>query len=594
MRPERAIHILVIGLVLFAALKVWDSDSSRKILIESDGKGYYAYLPAIFIYDDLGFNFIEEYEAKYYPGQPPVQFYLKTDGGRVNKYYCGVALLMLPFFLIAHLLSLIAGLDTEGYSAVYQVSIAVGTLFYLYMGLLILSSFMKRLGLKKWAITAALLLISLATNLFYYAVIETSMSHVYSFFGVSAFMYATHSAINQKRITVAMAISFGIILLIRPTNVLAILLLPFLAGSWSNFSVWIQAIFKQFGRSAIPIILGLLVIGIQLLTYKIQTGNWIVFSYGGEGFDFSDPEFFNVLLSFRKGWFVYTPLAIIALFGFVRLFRQSMTMGLSVLAYLFASAYLISSWWDWSYGGSFGHRAFIDTYPVIAVLLGFLLSTSSSWFMVAVSVLSFGFLMPLNLFQTFQYRTGILPPDHTTEHWYKKVFLKPDMYLVGQFEQLKTPKKVLMESQCSQHSMEKSKGWGNETQLSHELAHKGSGSAYMSEDENYGVTFNSTLGAMSIDSANGVTFNCWVYSEGADTKVLMVLNIADSAGNNIAWEAYPIVVQVERSNQWTFVENTWTIPSITSPSTVIAAYLMKDGGPSLYYDEMEICLGLTE
>ena len=79
MRPERAIHILIVCLVLFAALKVWNNDTSRKILIASDGKGYYAYLPAIFIYHDLGFNFIDEYEEKYFPGQEPVLFYMETE-----------------------------------------------------------------------------------------------------------------------------------------------------------------------------------------------------------------------------------------------------------------------------------------------------------------------------------------------------------------------------------------------------------------------------------------------------------------------------------------------------------------------------------
>lgn len=594
MRPERAIHILIIGLILFAALKVWDSDASRKILIASDGKGYYAYLPAIFIYDDLGFNFIDEYEAKYFPGQQPVQFYLKTENGRVNKYYCGVALLMLPFFLIAHLLSLIGDLDTGGYSVIYQVSIAIGTLFYLYMGLLILSTFMKNLGLKKWAIAIALLLTALATNLFYYSVIEVSMSHVYSFFGVSAFMLATQSAAKQKRLTIAMAVSFGLILLIRPTNVLAILLLPFLAGSWNSFSIWIQAILKQFGNAIVPILFGLLVVGLQLMVYKIQTGNWIVFSYGGEGFDFSNPAFFNVLLSFRKGWFIYTPIAFVALFGMVRLFQRNSTMGFSVLAYILSSTYLISSWWDWSYGGSFGHRAFIDTYPVVAVLLGFLLSAQSTWLVIGISVLSFGLFMPLNLFQTFQYRTGILPTDYTTESWYKTIFMKSDMYLVGQFNRMNQPKPIVSDIKCKTHKMEEPIGWGNEPVLSKDLAHDGSGSAFMGDNQQYGVTFNSTLGAMQVDSANAVIFKSWVYSEGKGTKVLMVLNIADSAGNNLAWEAYPIVVQVDNANEWTFVENTWGIPKITSSSTNIAAYFMKEGGPSLYYDDMEICVGLTQ
>jgi len=33
--------------------------------LESDAKGYYAYLPAVFIYYDLNFSFLEEVEAKY-------------------------------------------------------------------------------------------------------------------------------------------------------------------------------------------------------------------------------------------------------------------------------------------------------------------------------------------------------------------------------------------------------------------------------------------------------------------------------------------------------------------------------------------------
>ena len=594
MRPERAIHILIVCLVLFAALKVWNNDTSRKILIASDGKGYYAYLPAIFIYHDLGFNFIDEYEEKYFPGQEPVLFYMETEQGRVNKYYCGVALLMLPFFLIAHLLSIIGGLDVGGYSAIYQISIAIGTLFYLYLGLLFLSSFMKKLGLKKWAITISLLLIALATNLFYYSVIEVSMSHVYSFFGVSAFMLATQYAMDQKRVTISMAISFGLILLIRPTNVLAIFLLPFLAGSWTNFIGWIQAVFKHSSKAIVPIILGLSVIGIQLLLYKIQTGNWIVFSYGGEGFDFTDPEFFNVLLSFRKGWLIYTPIAVVALFGLIRLFQRNLTMGLSVLAYLFASTYLISSWWDWAYGGSFGHRAFIDTYPIITVLLGFLLSTTTNWVMVGVSVVSFGLFMPLNLFQTFQYQTGILPIDHTTGFWYKTIFLKSDMYLVGQFERLNIPKKAILESRCAKHEMEEPIGWGNEPQLTKELAHSGTGSAFMGKDQKYGVTFSSTFGEMSVDTANAVTFSGWVNSQGTDTKGLMVLNVSDSAGNNLVWKAYPMLIQVNTSDEWVYVENTWTIPLITSSTTVVAAYFMKEGGPSFYYDDMEICLGISE
>ena len=48
-------------LVLRHPAQNWDR------VINSDGKGYYAYLPAIFIYNDLNFRFVEFYENKYYP-----------------------------------------------------------------------------------------------------------------------------------------------------------------------------------------------------------------------------------------------------------------------------------------------------------------------------------------------------------------------------------------------------------------------------------------------------------------------------------------------------------------------------------------------
>ena len=43
----------------------WGKDRQKYVII-SDGKGYYAYLPAVFIYHDLNFNFLDSIEANYY------------------------------------------------------------------------------------------------------------------------------------------------------------------------------------------------------------------------------------------------------------------------------------------------------------------------------------------------------------------------------------------------------------------------------------------------------------------------------------------------------------------------------------------------
>ena len=43
----------------------WQEDRSGRI-IQTDGTGYYAYLPAIFIYNDLNFSFFDEVIDKNY------------------------------------------------------------------------------------------------------------------------------------------------------------------------------------------------------------------------------------------------------------------------------------------------------------------------------------------------------------------------------------------------------------------------------------------------------------------------------------------------------------------------------------------------
>ena len=72
-----------------------------------DVSGYYLYLPAVFIYDDLReLKFLPDIIEKYKPSIAPDQAfaYGETAEGQpryVMKYSAGMALLYLPFFLLA-------------------------------------------------------------------------------------------------------------------------------------------------------------------------------------------------------------------------------------------------------------------------------------------------------------------------------------------------------------------------------------------------------------------------------------------------------------------------------------------------------------
>ena len=57
-RLRRWLPELLIGLALTIVIACffWGSESYRHRIVESDGRGYYAYLPAIFIHHDLSFQ----------------------------------------------------------------------------------------------------------------------------------------------------------------------------------------------------------------------------------------------------------------------------------------------------------------------------------------------------------------------------------------------------------------------------------------------------------------------------------------------------------------------------------------------------------
>ena len=104
-------------LILFlATLHFWSKDITNPYQkpITGDAEAYYAYLPAIFIYGDLDYTFTKEIEAKHYVSGRSKSFVIEVDGEKVNKTFPGLALLYLPFFLIAHGLAMLFDLDADG------------------------------------------------------------------------------------------------------------------------------------------------------------------------------------------------------------------------------------------------------------------------------------------------------------------------------------------------------------------------------------------------------------------------------------------------------------------------------------------------
>ncbi len=318
------VSILAITTIVSSNLN-WGKDNWKGI-IEADGKGYYAYLPATFIYNDFNYGFFHKIEnEKYFDENFYYDYRHGAHGQVINKYYCGTAVAELPFFLVAHFSSHLLGYETDGYSKLYPILINLAALFYLFIGLIYLNSSLKTYAIDEWQRCLILVAAVFGTHLFYYAVGEPGMSHIYSFAFIAMFLFYARQYFSsfQKKYILFLALSLGMITLIRPINGIIIFALPFAAGNFSTLKTGVITLFRDKLWLLYSVFGFFAIVSIQFIIYKISTGSFFVYSYGDEGFNFLSPHFIDILFSYKKGLFLYTPLLFLALIGGYFLWKSS-------------------------------------------------------------------------------------------------------------------------------------------------------------------------------------------------------------------------------------------------------------------------------
>ena len=112
--------------------------------------------------------------------------------------------------------------------------------------------------------------------------------------------------------------------------------------------------------------------------WRFATGHWITNPRGPGTFFFSEPRIWSVLWSYRKGWFVYTPIMLAAIPGFFLLPRYLPRAALPIGLCTAAIIYIDSAWWSWWFGGSFGMRAFIELSSILSLPLAALVAWGSA------------------------------------------------------------------------------------------------------------------------------------------------------------------------------------------------------------------------
>jgi hypothetical protein len=410
---------LLLTAVLFFALRPLTNPSQP--VIAGDGLGYYAYLPALFIYEDdsLQYHWFNSTHDRYYSHSifpdPEDNFVVQYEGRRINKYYPGLALAWLPFFLGGHFAAIVSGVPADGFSAPYQSAVGIASLFYLLLGLYYLKRLLQSLDLSPWVAAVVPVVLFAATRLYAFGIFVNSLTHVYSFCFVTAFLFYAVRFGRSPDLHALCSAGFFLLLAmsVRPLDALIILAVP----AYVNAQTIRKMAWRNIRYAMLPVF-GLAVVLIcQMAIIYRQTGSLLPYTYPGEGFHWGDSRFVQSLTSYHMGLFVYTPVLLLSLGGMMFLPPRARWWTATCF---FAAVFVYSSWWYWH----IVPRGAIDFYAIPAIWLGAFLSgvkrTTARVIAIGLCVISALYYQLKN----YQQHTGALDHWTTSRELFRRNFFR--------------------------------------------------------------------------------------------------------------------------------------------------------------------------
>ncbi len=386
---ERAVLVLLGLYLLTLPLMTHDIRAADEI-------EYFSYLHSLVFDRDLNFlneytYFLDRFPDKYAcpPGSGPPdckkfkETFIDTitpTGLRPNFGPIGTAILWAPFYLVGHVVALVAhgaGLPvaTDGYSKPYLWAITFGSACYALVGLL-LSYGLCRALVGQLAAFWATLSIWLGTPVIFYSHLAPGYSHAASLFAVALFLFLW--ARWRDGLTVPRAIGLGVvgglIAMIREQDAL------FLATPvvYAAFGV-LTALRAGLWRSALATIGRVAIIGVaavvtylpQLLTYRILNGTPRPNKDVSDKLNIVAPYFWQVLTDPAHALPYWSPIVLVALVGMLALIRRNPRLGLALLVGFLLTWYINGAITTWTTAGSFGARRFLNCTPLFVVGLAY-------------------------------------------------------------------------------------------------------------------------------------------------------------------------------------------------------------------------------
>lgn len=395
--------------------------------ITSDGEGYYSYLPAIYLLKDKTFQ--KNNETKFKHTGEKNDYILEMGNGRfVNKYFAGVSLMATPAFLLITAALEVSGIDADGYNIHYHIGMYAFSLLLFCFGFWwyskLISAKYQLSSNQKWIF----LVILIATPWFFtsmYAVMYANNYLFFCFVAALALLLKIKEEPTKRGYIYLFFFLVGLVTVIRPTSLLFLVILPYFFDSWKDFMDFVKTHLLKLKTIVIGLLLYALPVAYQFGVWKWQSGSYFLWSYGGEGFNWLNPQLFEVFFGYRNGILFHSPLLLLPLIYSIVVFRKQRFKSIIYLLYFFLVCYMSASWWCYDFETKYGLRNFNEFYVFLLLPLFDMVKVvqSKKWILIPVVLFT---LLPFVRFNQFVFDYNNNQRYTASSYWQSLVFWKAE------------------------------------------------------------------------------------------------------------------------------------------------------------------------
>ncbi len=371
--------------ILFVCLFLISLPAVTTRIYSSDEIQYFAYLRSLWFDRDVSFE--NEYQYFYDRGIAQSQGFHETflerqteAGRRVNFGTIGCAILWSPFYAIADLVARASGAPIDGFSRPYIAAVAYGSSVYGFLAIVLSMLCAERLGLRA---AAAALAVWLGTPLLFYMYVAPPFSHACSAFAVALFVW-TWLRVRRSwsaRGAIALGAAGALMAMVREQDLFFVVgpAVDFILSRVRGHGRWQRPDVEAARVAAAGAIAFVVAFAPQAIAYLRLNGHVGPSRLVTRKMSWHASHALQVLFSPEHGFFVWTPLALIAIAGFVVLATSGREgaagsedpaynrLAACMLLMIALQVYVGGSVESWTVAGAFGQRRFIALTSLLVI-----------------------------------------------------------------------------------------------------------------------------------------------------------------------------------------------------------------------------------